>query len=105
MNLLSPIKNWLPSCEKMASYKIEWKKSAAKELRRLDREAIPGIVKTVEDLAANPFPHESRKIRGSEHTYRIRLGDYRIIYSVRSKLLSVEVLGVGHRKDIYRKLA
>ena len=88
----------------MASYKIEWKKSASKELKQLDRLVIPKVVKAVEKLATNPTPPGGRKIRGSEHTYRIRLGEYRIIYSIKSNVLVIEVISVGHRKEIYRRL-
>lgn len=88
----------------MASYKIEWKKSASKELKQLDRLVIQKVVKAVEKLATNPTPRGSRKIRGSEHTYRIRLGEYRIIYSIKSNVLVIEVISVGHRKEIYRRL-
>lgn len=63
----------------MASYTVEWKKSAAKELKRLPQSIILRIVEAVEELAADPFPAGCRKLKGSEHTFRIRLGDYRAI--------------------------
>ena len=63
----------------MASYAVEWKKSAGKELRRLYRSVIPRIVEAVGELATDPFPAGCRKLKGSEHTFRIRVGDYRVI--------------------------
>ena len=60
----------------MASYRIEWRTSARKELRRLDRLAIPRLISAVEELAHHPFPSGCRKLQGSEQTYRIRIGDY-----------------------------
>jgi mRNA interferase RelE/StbE len=56
----------------------------------------------VEALDENPFPAGSRKLKGEERAYRIRVGDYRIIYDVLRDVLVVLVLSVGHRKDVYR---
>ncbi len=58
----------------MASYKIEWKKSAARDLKNLPSDLIMRILLTVEQLAENPFPHGVKKLAGSEHSYRIREG-------------------------------
>ncbi|MFN2453019.1 MAG: type II toxin-antitoxin system RelE/ParE family toxin [Pyrinomonadaceae bacterium] len=87
----------------MASYKVEWKRSAVKELRDLPKSAVERILKAVEQLSVNPFAAGVRKLVGSEHTYRIREGDYRIIYSVTASSLIVEIIRVGHRKDIYNR--
>ena len=87
----------------MDFYKIQWKRSALKELRKKDRSVIARIIESVESLANNPIPHGSRKIQGTDHTYRIRVGDYRIVYSVESHILLIEIIRVGHRKDIYQK--
>jgi len=86
----------------MASYRIEWKRSALKELRRLPNELIRRVVNSVEDLSTNPFPHGFRKLYGGRSSYRIRLGDYRVIYSVWESLLLIEIVKVGHRKDVYK---
>lgn len=66
----------------MASYEIEWKHSAEKELKSINRQYIPRILESVESLSENPFPLLHRKLHGSESIYRIRVGDYRIIYQV-----------------------
>lgn len=84
-------------------YNIEWKRSAVKELRRLPKETVTRVLEAVEGLRINPFPTDVRKLSGAEHTYRIREGSYRIIYSVYSSRLVVEVIRVGHRKDGYRQ--
>ena len=63
-------------------YNIEWKRSAAKELRRLPQETVLRVLRAVEGLRINPFPAGFRKLSGAEHTYRLREGSYRIIYSV-----------------------
>ena len=86
----------------MGTYQIEWKSSALRELKRLDRQIIPRIVAVVENLSSNPFPQGVRKLHGAEATYRIRVGDYRVIYEVFSNRLIIEITRVRHRKDVYR---
>ncbi|HEX8649281.1 MAG TPA: type II toxin-antitoxin system RelE/ParE family toxin [Pyrinomonadaceae bacterium] len=85
----------------MDSYKIEWKRSAVKELRSLPKDVVAKIVQAVEQLATNPYPAGVKKLVGSEHTYRIREGSYRIIFTVAASSLVIEVIRVGHRKDVY----
>lgn len=86
----------------MASYKIEWKNSAYKELQKLPRPMIVKVVAAVSDLANDPFPHGVKKLVGSEYTYRIRIGDYRVVYEVFENKLIIEIVRVRHRKDVYR---
>ncbi|UAA39135.1 type II toxin-antitoxin system RelE/ParE family toxin [Paraneptunicella aestuarii] len=86
----------------MDPYRIVWKKSASKELRKLERKHISSIITAIEGLAANPFPAGNKKLIGSEHTFRIRVLNYRVIYSVENNELLIEVIRVGHRKDVYR---
>ena len=88
----------------MASFEIEWKHSAARELRKLPREVIARIIAAVETLAVDPHPTGSRKLEGSEHTYRIREGPYRIIYEVGRRDLAIRVVRVAHRREAYRGL-
>jgi len=57
----------------------------------------------VELLADEPFPHGCDKLAGSDHTYRIRVGDYRVVYEVFTNSKIVEIQRVRHRKDVYRK--
>jgi len=86
----------------MATYRIEWKRSAEKELRRLPKAVVPRIVAKVTELADDPHPPGSRKLYGASHTYRIRVGNYRIVYSVQGDILTIQIVRVGHRRDIYR---
>jgi mRNA interferase RelE/StbE len=86
----------------MASFKLLWKRSAEKELRKLPREAIVRLANLAESLVENPFPTGVRKLAGTEHTYRVRAGDYRLVYSVEEQRLVIEVVRVGHRKEVYR---
>ena len=84
------------------AFRIEWKKSTRKDLRKLPTSVANRLVGAVEDLAENPFPHGVEKLSGSEHAYRIRLGDYRIVYEVVAESKLVEIQRVRHRKDVYR---
>lgn len=86
----------------MASYQIEWKKSAIRDLRKLRKDKIAQILDTVNSLANNPYPSGYRKLSGTNHAYRIRIGDYRIIYTIVHNQLIIEIIHVGHRRDIYR---
>jgi len=63
-------------------FRIEWKKSTRKDLRKLPSSAVDKVIEAVEQLSQNPFPHGVEKLSGSEHAYRIRLGDYRIVYEI-----------------------
>jgi mRNA interferase RelE/StbE len=87
----------------MASYKIEWKQSAKKELKKLDKQIILRILQAIEDLANNPYSSGSKKLIGSDSIHRIRVGDYRIVYNIKSSVLTIEIIKVGHRREIYRK--
>lgn len=86
----------------MASYRIEWKHSAQRELRKLPRPIIEKVAVAVENLANDPRPHGARKLVNSDDTYRLRIGDYRIVYDIFEKKLIVEILRVRHRKDAYK---
>jgi mRNA interferase RelE/StbE len=86
----------------MASYRIEWKASAVKELRALPKTVVARIVTAVESLANHPFPSGVIKLAGSDHVYRIRIGDYRVVYTVESAVLLIEIVRVRHRRDAYR---
>ena len=66
----------------MDSYEIRWKRSAERELRNLDSKQIFRILQKIETLATDPFPRGCHKLRATEQTYRIRVGDYRVIYQV-----------------------
>jgi mRNA interferase RelE/StbE len=84
------------------AFRIEWKKSTRKDLRKLPASVGERIFEAVENLAENPFPRGVEKLSGSEHAYRIRLGDYRIVYEVVTESKLVEIQRVRHRKDVYR---
>jgi mRNA interferase RelE/StbE len=85
----------------MGFYKIIVKKSVEKDIRRLDKKEIPKVTAAIQQLAVNPFPASSKKLVGSENTYRLRIGDNRILYIVDNDLVEISVERVRHRKDVY----
>ena len=87
----------------MTSYKVLWKQSARKELKKLDKQTIRRILDAVEKLTDNPYVPGCKKLVGSKSIYRIRTGDYRIVYDVQSAMLTIEIIKVGHRREIYRQ--
>ena len=86
----------------MDTYKVEWKRSALRELKRLDRQVVSRVVAAVESLASDPYPPGVRKLQGAEHTFRIRVGNYRVVYEVSELRLVVHIMRVRHRRDVYR---
>lgn len=86
----------------MASYRVDIAKSAAKDLRAIDRKWIPKILASIEALETDPRPTGCRKLVGSEHTYRVRVGAYRVIYDVHDDKIFVLVVRIRHRRNVYR---
>ena len=82
-------------------YEILIVESAEKTLDKLPLQTAERLIKAIYKLADQPRPPKCVKLSGSEN-YRIRVGDYRIIYSIQDDVLVVEVLKVGNRRDVYR---
>ena len=85
----------------MAAYKIYFKKSVEKDLKVIPKKDLVKILERIEALAENPRPPGCEKLSGQQK-YRLRQGRYRILYSVQDDELTIWVVKVGHRKDIYR---
>ena len=81
-------------------YRIEWKPSAARAFRKLSREVQVRIGSRIDSLATNPRPDGVKKL--DENAWRIRVGDYRIIYEIQDSVLMVMVVRVANRRDAYR---
>ena len=86
----------------MAKYKIEISSTAEKSLKKIPQKDISKIIEAIQQLAISPFPSGSRKLRGEEGIFRIRQGNYRIIYEVVDKKLIILILKIGHRKEVYK---
>ena len=82
---------------------ILWKQSAERDLRNIDKQYIPRIIGAVESLADNPLTLQSCKLRGATNFYRIRVGDFRIIFQIEINRKRVTVYYIRHQKKIYRK--
>ena len=85
----------------MGKYRIELKKSVSKDFESIPKKDLQRIILAIKSLADDPRPPPSRKLSGLEQ-YRLRQGNYRILYSIKDDLLIVFVVAVGHRKEIYR---
>ena len=86
------------------SYRIEFAPKAERDFKALDKSIRSRLARRIDFLAENPFPQGIRKLAGEDDLYRLRVGDYRIIYQVQGKRLVVLIVGIGHRGDIYRRL-
>ena len=85
----------------MAAYKVFFKKSVEKDLVPIPKKDLKKIINRIGGLAENPRPQGCEKLTGQER-YRLRQGHYRIVYSIQDNELTIWVVKVGHRKDIYR---
>lgn len=83
-------------------YRVEIVRSAAKELAALPRPAQARVAKKIDELGANPRPTGSVKLAGSANQFRIRVGDYRVLYEIDDGVRVVAVFRIGARKDVYR---
>jgi len=83
------------------AYRIEFRPAALRELRKIDRSMQPRIQGAIALLAQDPRPPASRPLRGREG-YRLRVGDYRITYTIDNGVLVIVVVTIGHRRDVYQ---
>ena len=86
----------------MVKYKIFFKPSAVKELEKVPKKVLQKIVGRIKRLSINPRPSGCEKL-SDEEKYRIRQGNYRIVYLIENEKLFVIVVKVGHRRDVYKK--
>jgi mRNA interferase RelE/StbE len=86
------------------SYTIELSHSAARQFKALPKKDKVRIKARIDALAEDPYPPDTKKLTNEKDLYRIRAGDYRVIYTVQNKQLIVLVLKIGHRREIYLRL-
>ncbi len=84
------------------AYQVRFKPSAADAIRGLPKTQQRRVIAKAEALAETPRPPGCQKLLGSDDLYRVRVGDYRIVYAVRDRDLIILVVRVGHRSDVYR---
>ena len=88
----------------MASYNIDFKPSVHRDFRRSPKSVVERVMKRIEKLKDEPLPHGAEKLEGAERLYRIRVGDYRIVYEVETQAKEIMILYVRHRREVYRAL-
>lgn len=83
-------------------YTILYRATVAKELRKIPKGDLRRIIEKIESLKNDPYPSGAVKLHGSSNLFRIRFGDYRILYEVGSKELTILVIKIGHRREVYK---
>lgn len=86
----------------MAEYRIEVKRPANRELEDLEPRLARRILASIETLSSQPRPRQSRKLVGSENSYRLRVGEYRVLYQIDDGNRLISVVAIGHRREVYR---
>ena len=87
------------------TFRIEFTKSAAKELRNIPKSAQKRIAKKIDALNENPSDPTQTKMKGNNPFHRMRVGNYRIVYEIQDDILRILIIKIGHRKDVYKHLS
>jgi len=87
-----------------ARYAVGYESAARKELGKLDKQAARRIARAVSALGSNPRPAGCRRLVGYDDLWRIRIGDYRVVYTIKDAELTVLALRIAHRSEIYRRI-
>ena len=85
-------------------YKVEYTAAARKQLKKLPRDILPRIIHGIEQLPENPRPEGVKKLSGYKDYYRLRVGDYRIVYSIQDEILVIMIIKIAPRKNVYQRL-
>lgn len=85
----------------MSSYRVALTASAERELHRLSAKVVARIMPRLERLATAPRPPGCKKLKGGDHEWRIRVGDYRIVYVIDDTARTVDVTRIAHRREVY----
>ncbi len=83
-------------------YRVLLERAAEKDLARLSSEMHDRVITAIQALATNPRPTGCRKLAGGKHDWRIRVGDYRVVYEIADEIRIVRVNRVRHRREVYR---
>jgi mRNA interferase RelE/StbE len=84
------------------TYRVEFTSAAARQVKKLPRPARDRLLASIESLSNDPRPPGSTKLVGEETAWRLRIGDYRVVYDIVDDVLTVLIVRVGHRGEIYR---
>ena len=88
----------------MASYSLHFKPSVQRDLDGLPKPLIARILDRLEQLKSDPLPRQSAKLHGAERLYRLRVGDYRIVYELDTDAMLITIHHIRHRREVYRRL-
>ncbi len=86
----------------MKKYAITYKQSASEELLQLPANVAYKVLAAINNLSENPRPYNCIKLKGSINEYRIRIANYRVLYTIKDAVLLIIVIKIAHRKDVYR---
>jgi mRNA interferase RelE/StbE len=86
------------------AYRIEVTGRAAKQLAELAAPDRKRVSRRIDALAGQPRPKDSRKLSGADDLWRIRIGDYRVVYQIQDQVLVIVIVRIGHRREVYRGL-
>ncbi len=84
------------------TYQVEFSRQTLRQLEALPQQVQQRIVSRTESLAVDPRPTGVKKLKGAESQYRLRVGDYRIVYEIQDAILLIILLRIGHRSNVYR---
>ncbi|WP_038465661.1 type II toxin-antitoxin system RelE/ParE family toxin [Arthrobacter sp. PAMC 25486] len=87
----------------MSRYEVSFTRAALKELNKLDKPLRHRILATITLLEENPRPDGVKELAGDDNAWRIRVGDYRVLYEIHDGQLLVVIFGAAHRRDVYRR--
>lgn len=85
----------------MASYKLLFHRGAEKELRKIPQPSLRRVIHAIQDLAQQARPFGARMLKGHGRYWRIRQGDYRIIYGIDDSTREISIIKIGHRREVY----
>ncbi|MBJ7900175.1 MAG: type II toxin-antitoxin system RelE/ParE family toxin [Cyanobacteria bacterium RI_101] len=85
----------------MSQYRIEILRSAQKSLSKLPKDIQVRIIRKIDDLGINPYPPDAKKLKNANGNFRIRVGDYRVIYKIKDNELVILVVKIAHRREVY----
>ena len=86
----------------MADYAVSFARSARRELEALEPRQVARVLVRIEGLAAQPRPAGAKKLQGAERLWRIRVGEYRVVYDINDRQRVVDIVRVRHGRDVYR---
>ena len=91
------------STERLPRYQIELTSAALRDLKALPKNVLSRVDRRILALADNPRPRGAKKLKGEDDLYRLRVGDYRILYRIEDDVLLIIVVRIRHRRDVYRE--